>query len=496
MGSIWGDIAGAGQGGHTSELWFDQGLLEEGANVVEIAGLAGDFFVDSLDVRYDRLYRAVNDELLVRGDGNPVITVSGFSQSDLLVYDVSDSRRPSRVEATSIGQDTLGHRVSFVPVNDQATYLVTGATNIASSLSVHGDVPSKLRSRKNQAEYVVIAPTSVIGAARELADYRSETGFSTLVANVEDVFDEFSDGIEDPRAIRDFLAFADSEWRVGPLYAVLAGKGSYDYRDLGGLGGNLIPPMMVSSGNGLVPSDNAYGDLSGNDGVPEVAIGRLPILSADELRGYTEKVRAYEASGGGEWSQRVMMVADDSDNAGNFGRDSDDLQDLLPAGLAVERVHLFKPYSVSETRNLVLGGIDEGALLINFVGHGGFDRIASEGLVTSADVPSFVNQERLPVVTALTCNIGMFAFPGFTSLGENLVLHETGGAVAVFGPMGLSFNSSAVGMGEDLIPAIFAEDTLGSAMVRALADFAAAGGDQNTLRAYGLLGDPALALAE
>ena len=134
--------------------------------------------------------------------------------------------------------------------------------------------------------------------------------------------------------------------------------------------------------------------------------------------------------------------------------------------------------------------------MINWVGHGGFDRLASEGVLRTADVAGLANGERLPVVTALTCNIAFFGFPGFTSLGEALVVHPNGGAAAVWAPTGLSQNDEAVRLGRSAFEGLLGAGTgrLGDAVVYSLEKFAASGGKRDLLRIYNLLGDPALTM--
>jgi hypothetical protein len=130
---------------------------------------------------------------------------------------------------------------------------------------------------------------------------------------------------------------------------------------------------------------------------------------------------------------------------------------------------------------------------VNFVGHGGHDRLATEGLLLTGDVAGLGNGSRLPVVTALTCLVSQYAYPSVTSLGEELVVHGDGGAAAVFGPTWLAHNSDSGELGRYLMPELTAggSDRLGDRVLRALSAFAAAGGEPSLLRLYTLLGDPA-----
>jgi hypothetical protein len=130
------------------------------------------------------------------------------------------------------------------------------------------------------------------------------------------------------------------------------------------------------------------------------------------------------------------------------------------------------------------------------VGHGGLDRITSEGLLLTSDVAQLGNGSRAPVMTALTCLIAQFAYPSVGSLGEELVLRGDGGVAALFGPTWLSHNGDAGELGRLLLPRLAAPGSgrLGDRVLRGLNDYAAAGGSRETLRVYTLLGDPALAL--
>ena len=92
----------------------------------------------------------------------------------------------------------------------------------------------------------------------------------------------------------------------------LAGGGTVDYRNLLGYGDNLVPPLMIDNDGGLFPSDNLFGDVDG-DGLPEVAVGRIPVLSAAELDAYTAKLAAYESAAPAAWTGTAVMAADATD---------------------------------------------------------------------------------------------------------------------------------------------------------------------------------------
>ncbi|HET9209906.1 MAG TPA: C25 family cysteine peptidase, partial [Thermoanaerobaculia bacterium] len=291
---------------------------------------------------------------------------------------------------------------------------------------------------------------------------------------------------------------AAQSWPTPPRYVALAGKGTYDYKNLLGLATNLLPPYLVTTPDGLAPADAELADFDGS-GVPGLAIGRIPAVTAADLRAYVDKLAAYESDPGGAWTGQALLAAGPADIGGDFPATSDALAGALAPGLALTRVYLPgspSPAQVQASRSQLQGALRQGQVLFNYVGHGGLDRLTSEGLLATSDVAQLGNAPRLPVMTALTCLISQFAYPSVSSLGEDLVLQRDGGAAALFGPTWLSHNGPAGDLGRYLMPRLSAPGggRLGDRLLSGLSAYAAAGGDRETLRVYTLLGDPALAL--
>ncbi len=139
--------------------------------------------------------------------------------------------------------------------------------------------------------------------------------------------------------------------------------------------------------------------------------------------------------------------------------------------------------------------IGSGALFVNYFGHGGYDRLAGEGLITTADTLTMTNSTRLPVVLSLACSIGQFARAGYDCLAEALML-STGGAIAVWSPSSLAFNHESTALGNALYDAVFRDHIplLGDAILAASQAYGAEGAMLDVPRMYNLLGDPALQL--
>jgi hypothetical protein len=272
------------------------------------------------------------------------------------------------------------------------------------------------------------------------------------------------------------------------------GEGSLDYKNYRGYGDSVVPPLLVGTPYGLFASDNRLVDVN-EDGVPEMAIGRLPVLSGSELSALIGKIKAYERSVGGDWQQDVLMVADDVDiEAGHFPVDSDAVASLIPAGYNVQKVYITAETSASEVRNELLARLQAGLRLVNYIGHGAPDRLASEGLLRVSDVAGLGNGDRLPVLAGMTCLIGRYEHPGGDSLSEQLVLQRDGGAIAVWSPTGMSLNAEARILDQTFFEALFATEQpiLGITLLQAQQAYKDRGNEQFMLEIYNLLGDPAL----
>lgn len=509
-----------------------QTLLHDGSNTIEVEALKGPgvpfsyVYIDSFDVTYERRHEAEVSALQLSIAKAQGVTVAGFADPSIRVLDTTSPSVPRLLTQVRIEPSGAAFQATFTAPRNSNSFVLAGNAGIKTPLRIWRDNPSSLRTRQNSADYVVITAPELVTAAEGLAELRRQTGLRAQVVDLEDIYDEFNSGLPSPRAIQAFLAFAKASWQPAPSLVVLAGAGTYDYRNLLGLGGNLVPPLLVSTQRGMFSSDALLADVSGapgitgngllgpttaGDGVPDLAIGRLPVTTPEELAVQVAKIAAFEQSKAGEWAGRALLVADNPDKGVDFGAENDSLAPLLPGTLAVDRAYL-GPLPLAKARDVLLGQWNSGTALVNYLGHGGHDRWATEGLLVGTDVAALNNAERLPLVTSMTCVIGRFEIPGLDSLGEALVRRQGGGAIAVWAPSGMGnhpdslmlarhFTTALSSVGsmpasDNLNPSAPASDqpTIGSAVVSALAHFAAGGGDMTTAVLYNLLGDPAVRL--
>lgn len=496
-GTVVGETQWQGIAPRQETFAVPAGVLLETGNQVEITGTVGGgapysiFYVDGFRIGYPRQFKASGDQLAFTAD-SPV-TATGFSNSAVRLLDVTDPLRPLWITGAAVAPQAGSYGVSFHP-SAGARYFAAGPAALKTPVAARAWTPIDLRATDHRADVLIVVPAGLKAPAERLAEHRRDQGLEALVVDLDEVADGFGGGIATPHALRDFLAYAYANWAVPPSYAVLVGEGSLDYRNLLGYGDCVMPPLLVRAEGGLFPADNRLADFTG-DGQPEIAVGRIPVLTAAELDAYVDKILDYESQESPAWASSALMLADSPDGGASFSADSDRIVSQIPGGYTVDRIYL-DAEPIAQARARLMQGIASGASLINFVGHGGLDRLSGSGLLTSADVAGLTNGDRLPVLTAMTCTVNRFAVPGVPALGELLVKSPAGGAAAVWGPSGLSFHGEARHLAELFYRRSSEADgsRLGDWILRSMADFRALGGDGLMLDIYNLLGDPALSV--
>lgn len=468
-------------------------------SIADLGVSANSVFINSFDVTYQRLYEASGDRLAFRGDGHMPVTVEGFTSPDIMVFDITEPLMPKLNSATTVKSNTNGYTVSLNPAAASTPYFsVTGS--VIQRLSGKAVDASSLSSRSNAADYIIIAPAGLIPTAQVLADYRKAQGYKTMIVDIEDIMNEFNYGIPSPEAIKDFLSYAYSNWRKAPRYVLLAGDGSMDYKDNLGYGGNLIPSRMVPTPNGLFVSDNSLADVNGNH-VPEIAIGRLPVITPDDLLTVINKIKTYERAPA---NKKVVLLADTPDTeAGDFISRSEALAGVFPAGYTLTRIYLYNdnPATVNTARSALFTAINNGSAFFNYVGHAGPNQLSNLGLINHYpefaidDLPLFTNAGVLPVMTAMTCLVGNFSDPYQIILTEALLLKAGGGVAATWAPTGLSDDAEAAILNREFYNAFFisgVKPAIGDVVRKALAAYKSEGTMPFMMDIYNILGDPAL----
>jgi hypothetical protein len=469
-GVLVGETRWDGRDAYALRVEVPRGVLRDGENELEIenVGDAGALYsmvmLDRFQVRYPRRLDAPAGERLF------VLDESGAAPIWLGIGSTSGEEPPR------------GYRVV-----SESSLLRPELVNVPAT---------RWKRESHRADYVIVGPSDLLPAAAPLAALRASEGLTVELVSTEQIYSEFGFGERRPDAIRDFLAYAYHRWRRPSLrYVLLLGDGTYDFKDYLETGVlNRVPPLLVETSYLWTASDSRFAAVNGEDALPDVAIGRLPAANVGEARRMVAKILAYE-SGTTPGATRVVLVADDADEAGNFPADAEELSSRFFAGVDLRKIYLAE-LGAPSARERVASAFDEGASLVSYLGHGGIHLWAGENLLDVAGVEALSPQPAQPILLTMNCLNGYFHFPYFDSLSEALVKAEGKGAIAAFSPSGLSLNGPAHLYHGLLLQALFegGHERLGDAILAAQTRYADSGAFPELVSIYLLLGDPALRL--
>lgn len=400
-----------------------------------------------------------------------------------------------------------------------------------------------LHGIQSYPDYVIVVPDSFRTAADELAEHRRRNGLTVEVTGIDQIYNEFSGGLPDMRAVRDYFKFLydrapNDETRL--RYALLFGDGHYDFR-------GLLRPEEAPLKNWIFPyeteesfdadlsftSDDYFGLLDDGEGVwpytfptaisqerVDIGIGRLPVQSAADAQAVVAKIKHYESSASlGAWRTRYVVAADDGPTGLDGSRTDRDLhtqnadvvatavQEFAPAvnlrkiyAESYDRVYRSGRWYIPAAQSDILAAIEEGALAFNYNGHGSPEALAQERLFAREDVAALTNLDRLPLFITATCSFGRWDDARQQSTAEDLITWAQGGAIALMTTVRTVFTFSDpfslnLGLNRQLNIELFKPDPDG--LPRRLGDVLRETkntpvGLQGNNRKFNLLGDPAM----
>ncbi len=491
-GSNVGQVSLQGQSQGQATMAIPYSLLREGENQVSLNSIAGPSdisLVDYIQLTYQHSFTADDDRVNVAATAGQQLTIDGFDQSEIEVFDLTDPSAVLRVDGYIDGsaKDPSGFRVSFVvPGNGQRSLLALANDHPKHVASLVLDSPSDLHNSGQGADLLIISRREFFGSIEPLKLARQKQGLSVSVIDIEDIYDEFSFGQKTPQAVKAFLSFAGKTWKKPARYVLFFGDASYDPKDYLGLGaGDLVSTRLIDTSFMESASDDWFVDFN-DDGLPDLAVGRLPVRTQAESDIVVNKLLAYDKSLG---SQEVLLVADVNDGF-NFELTIAQLSSLLPPNLRVTQVKRGQVGDIA-ARTTIIDALNRGQKLVTYSGHASVD-VWRANLLTSADASQLSNGDLMPAFVMMNCLNGYFVDPRVESLAEALVRAQKGGAIAVWASSGMSLPEGQIEMTRELYRQVFADGQLriGDAIIRAKAATA----DPDVQRTWVLVGDPTMRL--
>ena len=214
---------------------FDQRILDPSGNntltlrSIYSAGTHPGQWLDQVEIDYQRMPVASNGKLWMHDVEPGTQTVTGFSSDDILVVESPDGDSTLR-QGVVVEQGSAGGWSVTFKVKSSADFLVQERA-AAGTPAATADSNADLRTSSNAADYLIISPSDFSDTAEALAQYRSSRFSNVRIVWLENIYNEFSAGREDPFALARFMNVVASNWTSMPTDVVLLGKGSFDQKD-------------------------------------------------------------------------------------------------------------------------------------------------------------------------------------------------------------------------------------------------------------------------
>ena len=380
-------------------------------------------------------------------------------------------------------------------------------------------------------DMVIIIPTTqklLAQAERLKALHEGRDSMRVRIVPADELFNEFSSGTPDANAYRRYMkmlydrAATDDDC---PKFLLLFGDSGWDNRMVSSNWRNYSPDdflLCYESENSFSEtacyvSDDYFGMLDDGEGgnmlnsdMADVAIGRFPVRSDAEAKIMVDKCIAYRNNEyAGAWQNTLCFMGDD----GNQNQHMDDAEKVAAMVQAAYPSFNFKRIywdaytrATSATGNtypdaarLINQQMQNGALVMNYTGHGAPHTISHERVINLSDF-EMSSAMKLPVWVTASCDI--MPFDGQEeNIGETAILNKDGGAIAFYGTTRTVYSFYNRFMNMAFMKHLFTStngvrNSIGEAVRQAKNELIAGKSDQTTNKLqYTLLGDPALVVA-
>ena len=453
--------------------------------------------------RGDEAYQVYNVTNLQPTDSITITTLSG-GPVRLDYIDICTESRPRAMTALTY---------SGIPAPEYM-YNITNQ-------DLHGDGP---------ADMVIIIPDSqkLLPQAQRIAQmHEQRDSMRVRIVPADEIYNEFSSGTPDANAYRRYLKMlydrAESEADM-PRYLLLFGDGFWDNRMLTGECRGYSPDdflLCFESEESFSEiycyvDDGFYGLLDDGEGINpassdklDVAVGRFPVHTLSDAKTLTDKILTYVANeDAGAWQNQVVVLGDDGNNNSHLV-DADNAANLINSlypGFQIKKI-MWDAYTrvTSATGNSypdctrdIKQIQSNGALVIDYSGHGSAISISHERVLMLQDFKDFTNT-RTPLWITASCDIMPFDMAE-ECIGVEALLNKKGGAMAFFGTTRTVYQSYNAYLNRAYMKHVLnvvdgKPVSIGEAQRLAKNEMITSGQDRTTNKLrYSLLGDPALCL--
>lgn len=416
-----------------------------------------------------------------------ISNASQFSQ----VWDITDSSlilsKVNTSNSTFSFKANLGESREYVAINPSNYYQPTKINqSYVPNQNLKGTIFNDEFGNFKDIDYLIVTPSSLLQAATKLADHRYQVdGINIKVITLNQIYEEFSSGKQDIVAIRNFVKYiydnaSSEDNRI--KYLCLFGDTSYDYKDRISNNNNMVPTyhrLFSNSTFASFMSDDFYGNMDPEEGLMlaaeklDIAVGRIladDLLLANDM---VDKIIKYDSKQSyGNWRNDFVLVSDDVDEVWEFNslqKNLDRLGDEVSVrkpSINVKKLHSDSFQQIAsaggdrypDVNNEFQNALETGALIINYLGHGGEDGLASEFIFTKETAQNLRNNYKFSCIVTVTCEFTKFDNPQRITAGELSYWNKDGGAIALVTTTRSISTITAVDFNDLLAPELFGYD--------------------------------------
>jgi hypothetical protein len=452
------------------------------------------------------------------------------------IWDITDIYNVAQVAENSSAQ--FAFRANMGEVRQYITVTSSGYLNPSresntrvANQNLKGTIFNNAQGQFQDVEYLIITADFLKNQAEELANiHRSSSGMVVKVVTLDKIYEEFSSGKQDIGAIRNFIKYvynnaSSDDNRV--KYVNLFGDASFDFKDRIPNNTNIVPIFHFYS-NSLSGSSNysevsafatdeffvlmdpTEGRVASENEDADIAVGRMLVSTTRQAEEMVNKIAEYLGEESyGRWRNEYTLVADDADTGSDEPFTS--TQDVVAGQLNDFRafVNVRKIYTDSYVQQVSSGGerypdakdqlirsINYGTLVVNYLGHGSENGMASERMLESADAQVLTNRYKYPLFVTATCDLTKFDNPYRQTAGEFIYWNPQGGAIAMITTTRAIFTISAYNFNKDLSERLYAFNLPEyPSMAEAFRLTKVQASNNVGYRVIAFVGDPALKLA-
>lgn len=416
-------------------------------------------WLDYFDIHY-RSRLTLNGQLQFR-DYKTIAQNSRFELNGNIpeeIWEITDEHQIKSIPFTN-SQNTFTFEIE---ASNQLREFIAFSTGNYQQVSNIVPVQNQNLHAQRNIDYLMVVHPEFLEQAIELATFHEQDrGLKVLITTPEQIYNEFSSGIADISAIRNFARMLYETANPGNelRYLLLFGDASYDYKYFNKGNTNFVPTYQ--SDNSEHPtssycSDDYFGFLDPEEGSSienesvDIGIGRFTVTNKAQADAMVNKIKRYKSTEGfGDWRNTVVILTDDEDNNTHF-EDGELFSNLIEQhnkSINIRKVHAdaYRQVAVGnghrypDVNREIDRAFNDGSLVVNYSGHGGEQQLGHEKFVDIPMINSWRGGAKLPLFITATCEFTRYDDPNFVSAGEWCFLNPNGGAIALLTTVRLVF---------------------------------------------------------